>query len=192
MTEHEDQEFAKRIAERLREAEPIDPGFEARLLGAVRAAADRGDVPWMQRARTRRSLGWLVAPRTFTIRPVGALALAAGFAGLVAMSTLAVVTDQREALSARAELVHFAIVAPTANSVSLVGDFNGWDAKTIPMTKGAIDGLWLVSVPLGAGSYQYAFVIDGTTWTADPAAPITLEDEFGTPSSILRIEGART
>jgi 1,4-alpha-glucan branching enzyme len=62
----------------------------------------------------------------------------------------------------------------------------------MPMTRGAVEGLWTVTVPLAAGSYQYAFVIDGTTWMSDPAAPIALEDEFGAPSSVVRIGGGRT
>jgi 1,4-alpha-glucan branching enzyme len=60
------------------------------------------------------------------------------------------------------------------------------------MTKGAVEGLWMVTLPLDAGSYQYAFVIDGSTWVADPAAPVALEDEFGAPSSIVRIQGGRS
>jgi 1,4-alpha-glucan branching enzyme len=132
------------------------------------------------------------------------LALAAGFAAVVAATTLALSGEQRVTAPTTAsagsdvtgkngrQVVHFAIVAPRAGAVTLVGDFNAWDTKTTPMAKGAVDGLWIVTVPLAAGSYQYAFVVDDTTWMADPAAPIALEDEFGTPSSVLTIEGGRT
>ena len=189
MGERDDMEFARRIAEPLREAEPVEPAFEARLLAAVRAANEQGDVRWARHSGPKRRLGWLTTPRRLAVSPVAALALAAGFAALVAASTLAITNEQPAPRSNRQQLVQFAIAAPQAKTVALVGDFNAWNTSTIPMTKGAVDGLWMVSVPLVAGSYQYAFVIDGITWTADPAAALALEDEFGTPSSMVRIQG---
>lgn len=194
MTDREDLEFAKRIAQPLREPEPVEPDFEARLRARVQAAADRGDAVWMPARRTRQRFGWLVAPRRLNVSPLAGLALAAGFAAIVAATTLALSGENRVRIAQQSDrrVVHFAIVAPTANTVTLVGDFNAWDAKTTPMAKGAIDGLWIVTVPLVTGSYQYAFVIDDTTWLADPAAPLALEDEFGTPSSVLTIGGRRT
>jgi hypothetical protein len=194
MTDRDDLEFARRIAEPLREPEPVDPDFEARLFSSLRTAADRGDAPWMSVSRSRRRFGWLVRRRELTVSPLAGLAIAAGFATLVALTTLAVRGEDRVAVDRQSDrhVVHFAIAAPTANKVTLVGDFNAWDAKMTPMAKGAIDGLWIVTVPLAAGSYQYAFVIDGTTWMADPAAAIALEDEFGIPSSVLTIRGSRT
>lgn len=191
MTERDDREFARRIAEPLREPEAVEPAFEARLLAKIRASTDRAEAPWT-RTRRPRSLGWLVAPRRFAMSPLAGLALAAGFAALVAVSTLALNGEQRTSAPADSHLVHFAVAAPTASAVTLVGDFNAWDATRTPMTKGVIEGLWTVTLPLDTGSYQYAFVVDGTTWLADPAAPVALEDEFGTPSSILTIRGGRS
>ena len=193
MTEREDFQFASRIAKRLREHEPVEPDFEARLLAAVRDAARDG--------RRRRpgpfggAMRWLVAPRRLTLSPLGGLALAAGLVAVVAWTTLTVSRDGLRAPTAAAsdrQNVQFAVVAPAADAVALVGDFNEWDTTKTPMTKGAVEGLWMVTVPLVAGSYQYAFVIDGTTWIADPAAVLAVEDEFGTPSSILTIRGGRT
>ena len=194
MTDQDDLEFARRIAEPLREPESVEPDFEARLLSTVRTATDRGHAPWMSARASRRRFGWLVRRREFAVSPLAGLAIAAGFAALVALTTLAVRGENRVAVDRHTDrhVVHFAIAAPTANTVTLVGDFNAWDAKTTPMAKGAIDGLWIVTVPLTPGSYQYAFVIDGTTWMADPAAAIALEDEFGIPSSVLTIRGSRT
>jgi hypothetical protein len=195
MSDQEDLEFARRIAEPLRAAERAEPGFEARVASVVRAAVDRGEAPW---ARSRRGpFGWLVSPRRMEVSPLAGLALAAGFALLVAATTLVISGERADGLPALAtakssQVVQFAIAAPNANTVTLVGDFNSWDAKTTPMTKGAVEGLWTVTVPLATGSYQYAFVVDGTTWVADPAATIALEDEFGTPSSVVTIGGGRT
>lgn len=195
MTERDDHDFAQRIAEPLREQEHVEANFEARIHTAVRAAAARGEGPWARRRRkARRSLRWLVAPRRFSASPLASLTAAAGFAALVASATLTLSRDDGAVIVQPTPPpgVQFAIVAPTANRVSLVGDFNAWDASSTPMTKGAVEGLWMVTVPLGAGSYQYAFVIDGETWVSDPAAPLALEDEFGAPSSLLTIRSGRT
>ena len=140
MSEREDREFARRIAEPLREPERAQPGFEARVAAAVRAASDRGEAPGVRQARG--SFAWLVSPRRLAVSPLGGLALAAGFAALVAATTLAVGGDggigESATVAARnRQVVQFAIVAPNANTVTLVGDFNAWDTKTTPMTKGA-------------------------------------------------------
>ncbi|MBR6955219.1 MAG: 1,4-alpha-glucan branching protein GlgB [Clostridia bacterium] len=41
---------------------------------------------------------------------------------------------------------HFAVWAPNAQAVSLVGEFNRWDRNTCPMTCGE-DGIWEVTMP---------------------------------------------
>jgi 1,4-alpha-glucan branching enzyme len=73
--------------------------------------------------------------------------------------------------------------------VSLVGDFNQWDAHATPMRQLGDGRLWLVEVPLPPGRHVYAFVVDGDV-TPDPAAPRAGEEDFGTPSSVVLV-GAR-
>src|SRR5580704_1213469 len=53
--------------------------------------------------------------------------------------------------------VNFAVWAPNATSVSLVGDFNQWDGRRHPMRKHIPSGFWELFVPgLGAGTlYKY-------------------------------------
>jgi 1,4-alpha-glucan branching enzyme len=53
--------------------------------------------------------------------------------------------------------VNFAVWAPNATSVSLVGDFNGWDGRKHPMRKHIPSGFWELFVPgLGEGAlYKY-------------------------------------
>ncbi len=43
--------------------------------------------------------------------------------------------------------VNFAVWAPNATSVSLVGDFNGWDGRCHPMRKHIPSGVWELFVP---------------------------------------------
>jgi 1,4-alpha-glucan branching enzyme len=55
------------------------------------------------------------------------------------------------------EGVNFAVWAPNATSVSLLGDFNGWDGRRHPMRKHIPSGFWELFVPgLGEGTlYKY-------------------------------------
>ncbi|MCL5023117.1 MAG: 1,4-alpha-glucan branching protein GlgB [Nitrospirae bacterium] len=49
--------------------------------------------------------------------------------------------------------VHFAVWAPNAKSVSVIGDFNGWSPKTHTMQSLGASGIWELFVPgIGEGS----------------------------------------
>ena len=52
--------------------------------------------------------------------------------------------------------VVFAVWAPNAERVSVVGDFNDWDGRCHPMRKHAAQGIWEIFVPgLETSSYKY-------------------------------------
>ena len=87
-------------------------------------------------------------------------------------------------------LVRFALVKPGAREVSLIGDFNGWTPGATPLTGQGVDGVWAASVPVAPGRHEYAFIVDGERWVADPYAT-TVNDEFGTSSSVLHVGDAR-
>jgi 1,4-alpha-glucan branching enzyme len=59
--------------------------------------------------------------------------------------------------------VHFAVWAPNAEAVSVVGDFNGWDGQRHAMQKRIPSGIWELFVPgLGPGTlYKYRVHADG-------------------------------
>jgi 1,4-alpha-glucan branching enzyme len=68
----------------------------------------------------------------------------------------------------------FAVWAPNAGSVSVVGDFNGWDGRLHPMRTLGASGIWELFVPeLGPGE-RYKFEIHGhdgnVRLKADPLA----------------------
>lgn len=201
MRDHDEMD-CELIAAPLRRAEVPDPTFDARLQVAIRSAIVRGEVPWFAGKAstvTRAERSWFMRPRHVALSPLVGLAAAAGFAAIVVGATLTFTTDRTPTTAAAAvaprdgeNVVRFAISAPHAAGVSLVGDFNGWDAKATPLESSSANGVWTVTVPLAAGSYQYAFVIDGTAWVADPAAPLALEDEFGASSSLMIVQGGRT
>jgi 1,4-alpha-glucan branching enzyme len=82
--------------------------------------------------------------------------------------------------------VEFALRTPADSAVVLVGDFNDWNPTATPLHR-ASDGVWSVTVPLRPGRYRYTFIVDGTRWHRDPAAPRALEDDFGAPTSVITI-----
>ena len=72
--------------------------------------------------------------------------------------------------------INFICHAPQAKAVSLVGDFNQWDAAAHPM-KQTPDRAWLLNVELKHGHHRYAFLVDGVL-TLDPHAQgITRNDK---------------
>ena len=56
----------------------------------------------------------------------------------------------------------FAVWAPAARSVSVVGDFNGWDGRVHPMRSLGASGVWELFVP-GARAGQPLQVRDPRT-----------------------------
>ena len=72
--------------------------------------------------------------------------------------------------------VNFICNATQAQSVSLVGDFNNWNAYSHPM-KQQPDQAWFITVELKHGHHRYAFLVDGVL-TLDPRAQgITRNDQ---------------
>jgi 1,4-alpha-glucan branching enzyme len=55
--------------------------------------------------------------------------------------------------------VHFAVWAPNANRVSLIGDFNGWDGRVHPMRLLVPSGVWEIFIPDLADGEKYKFEI---------------------------------
>jgi 1,4-alpha-glucan branching enzyme len=66
---------------------------------------------------------------------------------------------------------NFAVWAPNADSVSVIGDFNGWDGRTHQMQKRIPSGIWELFIPgVSAGTaYKYRVHAHGThSDRADP------------------------
>jgi 1,4-alpha-glucan branching enzyme len=74
-----------------------------------------------------------------------------------------------------------------AESVSVAGDFNGWDKNHDSMTKGK-DGIFSIKLPLKEGEYAYKFVINGKKWIKDPNALKFDDDGFGGQNSIVVVK----
>jgi 1,4-alpha-glucan branching enzyme len=69
--------------------------------------------------------------------------------------------------------VHFAVWAPNAESVSVIGDYNGWDPSSHPMQPQAQAGLWESFIPdIGTGAlYKYHIASRVNGYQVDKADP---------------------
>ncbi len=73
---------------------------------------------------------------------------------------------------------------PSAKKVILAGDFNNWNTGELEMHKTA-NG-WELPYTLGAGNYQYKFIVDGQ-WMLDPANQLTAKSDDDIQNSFLII-----
>ncbi len=71
--------------------------------------------------------------------------------------------------------VSFALYAPMADTVSLVGTMNDWSDAVHPLLR-EDSGMWRGVFPLRAGSYEYKFKVD-QQWWLDPNNPHTTQGE---------------
>jgi hypothetical protein len=171
-----DEDVLERMIEQLREPVEIDPTLDARVMARVSAAGSRYTAVW----------DWLRRPLDFSLTPLSVLAAPLARPALWRGSRAA----GRPTIVARPDtaVVQFVFIAQGASSVALVGDFNDWDATSTPMRPALQGGLWSVAVPLPPGRHRYAFLVNGSRWLPDPAAP-RAQDDFGTPSSVVTVGG---
>jgi 1,4-alpha-glucan branching enzyme len=68
---------------------------------------------------------------------------------------------------------HFAVWAPNAESVSVMGDFNGWDREADALLPRGSSGIWEGFVPgIGSGTvYKFHIVARGTGYRVDKGDP---------------------
>ncbi len=83
--------------------------------------------------------------------------------------------------------VRLVFLQPGARSVSVAGDFNGWNPAHTPLER-SDGGMWTATIPLKPGRYQYMFVIDGKQWIADPLAAEDATDGFGAQNAVLDVD----
>ncbi len=157
----------------------LDESFERRVMVRVRRLY----------AEKRKRRSWVAIGASIAHRPAWAAALAAG---VVAIATLGVVrarpASERTVGVGRPEPVKFVLVAPSARSVAVVGDFNNWGLDDSALVATSNQGVWSVTAAVPVGVHRYAFVVNGKQWMADPTAPRSSGDDFGLPSSALVVE----
>jgi serine protease AprX len=72
-----------------------------------------------------------------------------------------------------------------AESVSVAGDFNGWDRLATPLERNG-SGLWStrINVP-HSGRFEYKFIVNGNRWIEDPSNGMKAPDNYGGLNSVV-------
>jgi Glycogen recognition site of AMP-activated protein kinase len=164
----------------------LSPALEQRVMAAVRRhAASPGNRAWR----------WLNTPRDvelrLRVRPwtvwAGALAAAAALALLLGRPASGPGRGNEARGGARdSVLVRFVLYAPGARRVAVAGTFNQWDRTAALLVPAGTSGVWTTTLALPVGQHQYAFVVDGSRWVVDPAAP-AVDDGFGRRNSVVAV-----
>ena len=90
---------------------------------------------------------------------------------------------QRLGIERKSRKVNFRLKSPKASQVSLVGDFNGWDPGINPLKKDK-DGLWVTSLVLPVGRYEFKFNVDGK-WRENLEDESTVPNRYGTFNNVV-------
>lgn len=156
----------------------VPPALVARVMTQV--ARPRPPTLWQ----------WLRRPIRLELRlsPVGALALAAG-----ALGGLALLLSQRPtplvtavAVGTPQVMVRFTLDARGARHVTVAGDFNDWNTEAIAMEDTDQSGHFVATVALPPGLHEYMFLVDGE-WVTDPTVSERRPDGFGRQNALLRL-----
>jgi len=78
--------------------------------------------------------------------------------------------------------------AGMVKTVALAGTFNDWNPKAKQLEGPDKDGYFTTRLELKAGTYEYKFVLDGTTWLADPE---NFRTTGANGNSVLTVGGSR-
>ena len=161
----------------------MEPGLDPLLARAVEALKAPVELDAGLDRRVLAVIGRERAPRVLRIRRrvtwVSSLAAAAAIVLLVLMNHA----------TAPESMVRFAIQHPYARSVTIVGDFNDWDPAMTPMARSS-GGQWKADVELAPGRYRYSYLVNGSTWVADPVRPAIPDGDFDAPTSLLTVQGS--
>ena len=82
--------------------------------------------------------------------------------------------------------VKFVFDSFEANQVAVAGDFNDWDAGSLPMRKDR-KKIWEKGITLKPGRYEYKFVVDGN-WTSDPKNDNRTVNSMGSENSVIEVK----
>ncbi|MGH8945983.1 MAG: 1,4-alpha-glucan branching protein GlgB [Acidimicrobiia bacterium] len=75
------------------------------------------------------------------------------------------------------EGTHFAVWAPGADAVSVIGDWNGWDPATHRLSPRGVSGIWEGFIPEAEHSQSYKYRIVNGSFQAEKADPFGFHHE---------------
>jgi len=95
--------------------------------------------------------------------------------------------DAENALISAKKQITFQIQAKPGSKVFLAGDFNNWDCTKKELLDKDGSGLYIGSIPLKPGTYEYKFHINDT-WCVDSENPNFRPNKMGTLNSVIVAE----
>ncbi len=165
-----------------------DPDLTARVMARIDTAHPQRMSAWQSVVARLRGTLWTSRRVSFHVRPayvlLGAVLVVSGVVQWGYLYPRSRPATADAAPLAPAVLVQFRLDAPAAATVRLAGSFTNWEAthelhQTAP-------GIWTITLPVPLGVHDYAFVVDGSRWVADPHAP-HVDDGFGGTNSRLAL-----
>ncbi|HEX4683561.1 MAG TPA: hypothetical protein VH277_12665 [Gemmatimonadaceae bacterium] len=194
MTDERDPLLARAIDE-LRAIPPAEPSAIERVVRAAASArvspADDGLL--LGAPAPRRGAKWWVAASVAAAVVIAAVMLRGTMRERGAASTSGSVTiaDLRPAAATAATTdavpiaQQFVFNAPGSHSVSVVGDFNGWNPKSAPMARSSDGDLWSVTVRILPGRHTFGYMVDDSIFALDPRMPNARDPDLGTEGSVV-------
>jgi hypothetical protein len=181
----------KKIVSALNSISPqsVPVGFTQSIMTKISQKEIQIQSSWMDRIKKQVSIPSLSFPRKwesmFSFRLVGAAAAAA----LVVFFAFTFIFNTPDTPSICSAEVQFSlrINDNKAHTVAIAGDFNGWDPQANLLEDPEGDGIWIGTLKLEPGRYEYMFVLDGEKWFPDPNALRYVKDGFGNKNAILEI-----
>lgn len=164
------------------------PWLESRIMANLPAEIAQ---PWW-----RRGVIWLFSPQAVSVRPASlGLAGAAAMLGILllnqpessAPTVMPVGTTHTVSAAAPVIYVQFAFADPAAETVTVAGDFNDWDAGATALRDTDGDGIWTGLIALRPGMHKYMFVVNGEKWVTDPEAERYVDDGFGMRNAVIAV-----
>lgn len=193
--------IVERAIEVLRELPPVHGESVSRIVAAAArtraqdAASDADDLLLEPAAATRYARHVAIAAAAVILLAVGTVAfrhatrITFDSAPVSAVSPRPVVSAapaSRELNGDSARIPTQFVFDGQARRVTLVGDFNNWDARATPLEREPGSTLWSVTVPIQRGRHVYAFLVD-SVWTIDRRAPVARDQDFGVTGSVILV-----
>ena len=160
-----------------------------KLIESVMAQIQPKKIVWWRRMLRHLQIPFYITP--LKVVPFGASAADLIDCGAYCSWHTPDVKDMAQTLIGAKKLqaaVTFTLNMPDASYVEVIGSFNQWMPNRFRIHWDERRGLWVLSVPLERGRYEYAFLVDGKTILPDPKAVMQQDDGFGNKNSILIIE----
>ena len=159
--------------------QPAPADFTKNIMAKISREEIQIQSSWMDRIKKQVSI-----PR-LSFRLAGAAAAAA----LIVFFAFTFIFNAPDTLSICSAEVQFSlrINDNKAHTVAIAGDFNGWSPQANILEDSDEDGIWIGTLKLEPGRYEYMFVLDGEKWFPDPNALRYVKDGFGNKNAILEL-----